>query len=56
MKVKDVFQHFLDHERDLKVLYVASGGTPQSINCAPKLVAALRKPLNIYLLDLHDDV
>ena len=51
MNVEDVFKNFISHEREIKVIYVASVGVRARVNCAPKLIAGFREPLTIYMLD-----
>lgn len=51
MGLKQIFQEFIDHRRQLQVVYVATSDENGQPNCAPAIVIDIVKPNKVYYVD-----
>ena len=53
MNFKQIFQNFIDHQKDLKVINVASCDLKGKPNSAAKLLVDVAEPNRVFLLDYN---
>ena len=51
MNFEEIFEEFMVHSKDLKVLHVASCGEKGKPNSAPKMLVDIEKPNKVFYLD-----